>query len=128
MVPNDRRYTKSHEWVLIDGDTVTIGLSDYAQDQLGDIVSVELPQVGETVEPEGRLAVVESVKAASDVFAPVGGEVVEANDELDDAPEKINEAPWTSWIAKIKVANLDQDALLDAAAYEAFLQTEEAKG
>ena len=127
MIPNDRKYTASHEWILIDGDTATIGLTDFAQDQLGDIVYVELPEVGETLEAGGRLAVVESVKAASDIFSAPGGEVIEANDELDGAPEKINEAPWTTWIAKIRVDSLDEAALLDAAAYEALTKAEGAK-
>ena len=127
MIPNDRRYTKDHEWVQIDGDLATIGLTEYAQNQLGDIVYVELPQTGETLEAGARMAVVESVKAASDVFTPVGGEVVEANEELDGTPEQINEAPWTAWIARIKVRDMNEGELLDAVAYEAVVQAEEAE-
>lgn len=128
MIPNDRRFTKSHEWVLIDGDVATIGLTDYAQTQLGDIVFVEIPQVGDAIDADGRLAVVESVKAASDVFSVLGGEVIEANEALEDAPEAINEAPWETWIARIRVSDMNDDALLDAAAYEALVAAEEAKG
>lgn len=126
MIPNDRRFTKSHEWILVDGEVATIGLTDFAQQQLGDIVFVELPQVGDALQAGDRLAVVESVKAASDVYAGVGGEVLEANTELEDAPEKINEAPWTAWIAKVKVSDFNEDALLDAIAYEALVKAEEA--
>lgn len=126
MIPNDRRFTQSHEWVLIDGDIATIGLTDFAQQQLGDIVYVELPQVGESIAAGGRLAVVESVKAASDVFTAPGGEVVEANEALEDAPEQINEAPWTTWIARIRIDALDENALMDAVAYEAVVKAEEA--
>ncbi|MDL2318840.1 glycine cleavage system protein GcvH [Eubacteriales bacterium OttesenSCG-928-A19] len=127
MVPNDRRYTNTHEWIMLDGGTATIGLTDYAQHELGDIVYVELPQVGERIAAGGRLAVVESVKAASDVFVAVGGEVSEANAALEDAPERINEEPWTAWIARLKVENVDESALLDAVAYEAIVAAEEAK-
>lgn len=126
MIPTDRKYTESHEWVQIDGDIATIGLTDYAQDMMGDIVYVEVPQVGETLESGARLAVVESVKAASDVFSAVGGEVVEANEDLDGAPEQINEAPWTTWIARIRVTD-NGAGLMDATAYEALVAAEEAK-
>lgn len=127
MIPTDRKYTESHEWVLIDGDIATIGLTDFAQGQMGDIVYVELPQVGDTIAAGDRLAVVESVKAASDVFSLPGGEITQANEELDAAPEKINEAPWDAWIAKIRVSDLNEAALLDSAAYEALVAAEEAK-
>lgn len=127
MIPDDRRYSKSHEWLQLDGDIATIGLTDYAQDAMGDIVFVELPQVGDTLQAGDRLAVVESVKAASDVYATAGGEIVEANEALEDSPEKINEAPWTAWIAKLRVSALDDSQLLDAAAYEAFVKAEEEK-
>lgn len=127
MIPNDRRYTKDHEWVMIDGDVATIGLTDFAQQQLGDIVYVEMPQVGETLEAGGRLAVVESVKAASDVFTAPGGEVIEANEALEGAPEQINEAPWTTWIARVRVSEANEGVLLDAAAYEAVVKAEEEK-
>lgn len=127
MNPEDRKYTQSHEWVQVDGDIATIGLTDYAQEKMGDIVYVELPQVGETLESGARLAVVESVKAASDVFSALGGEVVEANEALESAPEQINQAPWTSWIARIRISDADSSGLMDAQAYDAFVQAEEAK-
>ncbi len=127
MTPNDRKYTKDHEWVMIDGDTATIGLTDYAQKMLGDIVFVELPQPGEAIDANGRLAVVESVKAASDVFCLPTCEVVEANAALEDAPEAINENPWSAWIAKVRIASMDEAALMDAAAYDALVAAEEAK-
>jgi glycine cleavage system H protein len=124
MVLQDRKYTKDHEWVKIDGGVAEIGLTDYAQQQLGDIVFVELPDVGDEVEAGGRLAVVESVKAASEVYCAVGGEVIEANADLEDTPEKINEAPWETWIVKVRVANVDEGKLMDADAYQALLQAE----
>ncbi len=128
MIPKDRKYTKDHEWVLIEGDTATIGLTDYAQEALGDIVFVELPQVGDEIEAGGRLAVIESVKAASDAFAAVGGEVTEVNEALEDAPEKINEAPWETWIAKMRVTDANAGELIDADAYDALVKAEAAKG
>lgn len=127
MIPQDRRFTESHEWVRIEGDTATIGLTDYAQNALGDIVYVELPAVGESIGAGGRLAVVESVKAASDVFTAVGGEVLEINDSLEDAPEQINEAPWDSWIARLRTSGPGAETLLDADAYGAIVEAEEAK-
>lgn len=126
MIPSDRRFTKTHEWIQIEGDVATVGLTDYAQGQMGDIVYVELPQVGETLAAGDRLAVVESVKAASDVFSAVAGEVTEANAALEDAPEQINEAPWTAWIARIRADGIDEGTLLDAQAYEAVVKAEEA--
>ncbi|HIT69016.1 MAG TPA: glycine cleavage system protein GcvH [Candidatus Aphodomonas merdavium] len=127
MIPQERKYTKDHEWVLIDGDTATVGITDYAQHSLGDIVFVELPAVGDTIEAGGRLAVVESVKAASDVFSAVAGEVVEVNEALEDAPEKLNEEPWDAFIAKLRIAPQGVEGLLDATAYAALVAEEEAK-
>lgn len=127
MIPTDRMYTKSHEWVLISGNTASIGITDYAQHMLGDIVFVELPQVGDSLASGDRLAVIESVKAASDVFTVPEGEVVEANAELEDAPEKLNEAPWEAWIAKIAFTDIHEAELLDATAYGALVAAEEAK-
>lgn len=127
MIPADRKYTKDHEWVRLEGDTMTIGLTDFAQEQMGDIVFVDLPQVGDAIETGGRLAVVESVKAASDVLAALGGEVIEVNVALEDAPEAVNEAPWDTWIAKLRVAEGGDSALLDGAGYEALVRAEEAK-
>ncbi len=127
MIPQERKYTKDHEWVLIDGDTATVGITDYAQHSLGDIVFVELPAVGDAIEAGGRLAVVESVKAASDVFSAVAGEVVEVNEALEDAPEKLNEEPWDAFIAKLRIAPQGVEGLLDATAYAALVAEEEAK-
>src|SRR5258706_11144164 len=119
------RFTKDHEWVEVDGDTATIGITAYAAEQLGDVVFVETPDVGKTVKAGDGFAVVESVKAASDVYAPISGEVVEANGALGDAPETVNAAPEAAgWFAKVKLSNpAEVDALMDRHAYEAYLQT-----
>jgi len=127
MIPTDRKYTKDHEWVLIEGTTATIGITDYAQHALGDIVFVELPNVGDTIEAGGQLAVIESVKAASEAYCAPTGEVIEVNSELEDAPELLNEKPWEAWIAKLNCTYLNEGALMDAAAYEALVAAEEAK-
>ena len=119
------RFTKDHEWVELNGDIATVGVTAYAAEQLGDVVFVEVPEVGRQVKAGDGFAVVESVKAASDVYAPIAGEVVEANAELSDAPETVNASPEAAgWFAKVKVANpADVEALMDRAAYEAYLQT-----
>ena len=119
------RFTKDHEWVTLDGDIATIGISAHAAEQLGDVVFVETPELGKAVKAGDAFAVVESVKAASDVYAPVSGEVVEANAALGDAPETVNAVPEAGgWFAKIKVSDPSQvEALMDRAAYEAFLST-----
>jgi glycine cleavage system H protein len=119
------RFTKDHEWVALDGDVATIGITAYAAEQLGDVVFVEVPEVGKALKPGENLAVVESVKAASDVYAPIAGEVVEANGALTGNPETVNQSPeQLGWFAKVKVADKAQiDALMDRPAYEAFLQT-----
>ena len=119
------RFTKDHEWVELDGDIATVGVTAYAAEQLGDVVFVETPEVGKTVKAGDNLAVVESVKAASDVYAPISGEVVDANAAVADAPETVNASPETAgWFAKLKVANpAEVDALMDRAAYEAYLDT-----
>jgi glycine cleavage system H protein len=119
------RFTKDHEWVELDGDVATIGITAYAAEQLGDVVFVEVPDIGKTLKQGDSLAVVESVKAASDVYAPVAGEVVEANAELGDAPETVNALPETGgWFARIKVSDVSQvEALMDRAAYEDYLGT-----
>ncbi len=119
------RFTKDHEWVEVDGDTALVGITAYAAEQLGDVVFVELPEVGKTLKAGDNLAVVESVKAASDVYAPVSGEVLEANTALGEAPETVGEAPESAgWFAKIKLAEPAQaETLMDRAAYEQFLQT-----
>ena len=116
------KFTKDHEWVSLDGDIATVGISKHAADALGDVVFVEVPEVGKTVSKGDSFAVVESVKAASDVYAPVSGEVVEANDALSTAPETVNSgAEADGWFAKIKVSDASQlDALMDQAAYKSF--------
>ncbi|SEG68547.1 glycine cleavage system protein GcvH [Marinobacterium lutimaris] len=119
-LPTDLKYASSHEWVRDNGDgTVTVGISDFAQEQLGDVVFVELPEVGREVEAGEEFSVVESVKAASDIYAPVGGEVIEANEQLDDSPELINESPFgDGWICKIRMSDAAELAkLMDAEAY-----------
>lgn len=118
------KYTKDHEWLRLDGAVATVGITDYAQQQLGDVVFVELPEVGRAVEAGGDAAVVESVKAASEVYAPVAGEVVEANDALADDPSLVNSAPQgEGWFFKLKVADpAALDALMDEAAYHAYLE------
>ena len=118
------RYSKDHEWVKIDGDTATVGITHYAQEQLGDVVFVELPEVGKKVEQGKELATVESVKAASEVYAPISGEVVEVNSALSDAPATVNEeAQGKGWFAKLKIADKGQLAgLMDEAAYKKFVE------
>jgi glycine cleavage system H protein len=120
------RFTKDHEWVVLDGDVATIGITAHAAEQLGDVVFVETPDVGRRVAAGDAFAVVESVKAASDVYAPISGEVVEANSDLSGAPETVNASPEDGgWFAKVRVADrAEYDALMDRAAYEAFLQTQ----
>ena len=119
------RYTREHEWIRLDGDTATVGITEYAQDQLGDIVFVELPDVGKQLDKGAEAAVVESVKAASEIFAPVAGEVVEVNGALADAPGSVNDEPeGAGWFLKLKVRNRsDVDSLMDSGAYKAFLET-----
>lgn len=118
------RYQESHEWARLDGDTITIGISDYAQDELGDVVFVELPEVGKSLKKGDAFGVVESVKAASDLYMPAGGEVTEVNGSLKDTPETINEAPFgDGWIIKVKVSDTAElDDLMDAAAYRSFTE------
>jgi glycine cleavage system H protein len=119
-IPGDLKFLSSHEWARIEDDgTVTVGISDHAQDLLGDIVFVELPEVGKTVAAEGEAAIVESVKAASDVYSPLSGEIIAVNDLLEASPEIINDSPYDDgWFFKIKPDNLDELAdLLDAESY-----------
>ncbi len=124
--PTDYRYTKEHEWVHLEGDRAKVGITEHAQTELGDIVFVELPEVGKRVNKGDNLATVESVKSVSDVYAPVSGEVVEVNKSLESAPEMINKDPYgEGWIAVLKVADPKEvDALLDAAGYEEFIALE----
>lgn len=119
------RYTRDHEWIRLDGDVAVVGITDYAQEQLGDIVYVELPEPGKALDKGGEFCVVESVKAASEVFAPIAGEVTEVNPALSDQPGTVNESPeGTGWLIKMKPANkADIDGLMDAAAYAAYLET-----
>ena len=127
-VPADLKYTKSHEWLKLNIDgTALIGITDHAQDQLGDMVYVEVPDAGRDLKAGEGCAVVESVKAASDVYAPVAGEVLEGNTALGDSPELVNQDAYgAGWLIKLKVADSNAvNALMDAAAYEAFLASEE---
>lgn len=124
--PSNLKYTASHEWIKTEADgTVSIGITQHAQELLGDMVYVEAPEVGRKIKAKEEVAVVESVKAAADVYAPVSGEVVAANSELDGAPEKINSDPYGAWIFRMKPDNAaDVAALLDAAAYQAVVDNE----
>ena len=122
--PAELKYSKSHEWVkMLSDNTALVGITDFAQDSLGDLVFVNLPMVGDSVNAEAALCDVESVKAVSDVISPVTGVVAEVNEELLDAPEKLNEDPYGAWIARIEQIT-GKSELLDAAAYEAFTQEE----
>ena len=123
-VPEELQYTKSHEWVRTEGDNATIGITDHAQDELGDVVFVELPEVGTTFDAGDSFGTVESVKAVSDLYTPVGGEVVEVNETLNDQPEKINEDPYgEGWIVKLSASG--EGDLLSASDYEQFLEEEQ---
>ncbi|MDA0345111.1 MAG: glycine cleavage system protein GcvH [Proteobacteria bacterium] len=120
-IPENLKYLESHEWAKIEDDgTVTVGISDHAQELLGDIVFVELPQVGSSIEKQADVAVVESVKAASDVYSPVSGEIIATNENLENAPETVNSSPYDDgWFFKIKPTNIDEVSdLLDAEAYK----------
>ena len=123
-LPEDCRYAESHEWAKAEGDQVKVGISDYAQDQLGDIVFVELPEVGDSFEKGAEFGTVESVKAVSEIYMPVAGEVVAVNSDLEDAPEKVNNSPYgDGWMIAVKPENTgDIDGLLDHAAYRDSLK------
>ncbi|MBI6953928.1 glycine cleavage system protein GcvH [Pseudomonas sp. CCOS 191] len=123
QIPADLRFAESHEWARLEADgTVIVGISDHAQQALGDVVFVELAEVGKVFEAGDAAGVVESVKAASDIYAPVGGEVIAVNEELADSPELLNEEPYESWIFKLKPSNpAELDKLLDAAGYKAAI-------
>ena len=125
-IPADLKYTPSHEWVRVEADgTLTVGITHHAQDLLGDMVFIESPAVGRTLAKGEECAVVESVKAASDVYAPVAGEVVAANGDVESSPESVNQDAYAAWMFKIKPANAaDVAALLDAAAYQKLVQAE----
>ena len=125
MVPADLQYTEEHEWVRLDGDTATIGITDFAQEQLTDIVFVELPEVGRKVDKGEALLVLESVKSVAEVYAPMAGEVVEVNKELEEHPERVNESPWgEGWLYKLKAEGSDTVKMLDAQAYQAFIDAQ----
>ena len=122
-VPGNFKYTADHEWLLVEGDVATVGITDHAQEELTDIVFVELPDVGRECEAEEAIAVVESMKAASDIYAPVDGEIIEANEELEGDPSLVNTDPYAGgWIFKIKLSDLSKiDGLMDATAYSAHI-------
>ncbi len=124
-LPEDVKYSKDHEWAKKEGDTVKIGISDYAQDQLGDIVFVEMPSVGDSFEAEEEFGTLESVKAVSELFMPVGGEVVAINEALEDSPESINTDPYGAWIIEVKPSDpAEFDNLLEKAVYLKSLEDE----
>jgi glycine cleavage system H protein len=123
--PEKYRYTKEHEWLLVEGDTGTVGITDYAQSSLGDIVFVELPNVGQRIEAGSTFGSVESVKAVSDLYAPVTGTVIEVNEALNGAPETINTAANDTWMIKVEMLNSDDvNSLMSAADYEKFVSEE----
>ena len=126
MYPENFRYTKEHEWVMVEGDFATIGITDHAQHELGDIVYVDLPKVGVTLEAGKTLGSVESVKAVSDVYAPVGGEVTDINASLAESPETLNSDPHgAAWLVKLKMANPSEvQSLMDAVAYQTYIGAE----
>jgi glycine cleavage system H protein len=121
--PSDLKYTKEHEWVRVAGDLGVIGITDYAQDQLGDIVYLDLPAAGASVSKLGKMGEIESVKAVSDLFSPVSGEVTQVNQEAVDAPELVNQEPYgRGWLISVRLTNASElDELMDAAAYDAFV-------
>ncbi len=126
-IQENLHYSKDHEWVAVDGDVATIGITDYAQHSLGDVVYVELPKVGDTLESHEAFGSVESVKAVSEIFTPIAGEVVEVNDNLNDTPEAVNnDAYGEAWMIKVKMNNpLEADAMLSAVEYEEYLSEAE---
>lgn len=125
-LPEDLKYTKDHEWAKVDGDAVLVGITDYAQDQLGDIVFVEMPEAGDSFQAGDEFGTLESVKAVSELYLPIGGEIVEVNEDLDDSPELINQDPYKGWIVKVKPENMaEMDTLLDRAGYLGILQGSE---
>lgn len=123
--PSDRRYTKTHEWVALVGDTATIGVTDFAQTELGDITYLELPDIGGAVSADEAFGVIESVKAASDVYSPIDGEVIERNEGALATPESINQSPYDeAWLVRVKLADASQiERLMDSIAYDAYAET-----
>jgi glycine cleavage system H protein len=124
-IPENLRYSKDHEWVLVDGETATIGITDYAQHSLGDVVYVDMPRVGDSFGSHEAFGSVESVKAVSEIFTPVAGEINEINDGLNDAPESVNNDPYgAGWMIKVKMSNAGEvDAMLSSEEYEEYLTT-----
>ena len=124
--PKNRKYTKTHEWVLVEGDVVTVGITDYAQQELGDITYLELPDAGESISAGESFGVVESVKAVSEIYAPIDGEVIERNESAVEAPEVINQSPYeNAWLVKAKLTDPAQiERLLDPADYDAFAESQ----
>ncbi|MCD9623104.1 glycine cleavage system protein GcvH [Rhabdothermincola salaria] len=124
LIPEDLRYSTDHEWVRVEGDRVRVGITDYAQDALGDVVYVEVPEQGATVDAAAKVSEVESTKSVSDIYAPVAGVVVEVNQGLDDAPERLNDDPYgDGWICVIEVSDPEQlDGLLDGDAYRRLIE------
>jgi glycine cleavage system H protein len=123
--PTELKYARSHEWVRLEGNVAVVGISDFAQDALGDVVFVDLPAVGKKVQAGAAVAVVESVKTASDIYAPVAGEIIEVNTALSDKPELINQSPYgEGWLFKMKVNPADLDGLLSAAEYQAVAENQ----
>jgi glycine cleavage system H protein len=125
-IPDDLHYSKDHEWVRVDGDVAVVGITDYAQDSLGDVVYVELPKVGDDFAANESFGSVESVKAVSEVFSPVSGEIVGTNEALADTPEKVNQDPYgEGWMIRVKMSNPGEvDSMLTAAEYEDFTKAE----
>ncbi|MEP6847990.1 MAG: glycine cleavage system protein GcvH [Acidobacteriota bacterium] len=124
-IPENLRYSKDHEWVLVDGETATIGITDYAQNSLGDVVYIDMPRVGDSFGAHEAFGSVESVKAVSEIFTPLAGEISEVNVDLNDTPEAVNTDPYVKgWMIKLKMANAgDADAMLSAEEYEEYLST-----
>lgn len=122
-IPEELKYTKDHEWIRIDGEILTIGITDFAQSELGDIVYVEVDTLDETLEAEAIFGTVEAVKTVSDLFLPVSGEIIEFNEALEDAPEQVNQDPYgAGWMVKVKCSDLSEiESLLDATAYKALI-------
>jgi glycine cleavage system H protein len=127
MYPEENLYTKDHEWLLIQGETATVGITDFAQHELGDVVYVDLPEIGDTFEANEPFGSVESVKAVSEIFCPVSGEVVEVNKKLEESPELVNQSPHqNAWMIKIHMANQDElGELLSASEYEEYLEEQD---
>lgn len=124
-LPEDVRYTKDHEWAKVEGDTIKIGISDYAQDQLGDIVFVEMPAVGDSFEEGDEFGTLESVKAVSELYCPISGEIVAVNEDLEDAPESLNQDPYAGWIIEVKPSDAGEfEQLLDRESYLKVLKGE----